>query len=93
MKKSQPKTYPLPDNESEFDHVWGKAKDYQQFQALLRLIAQALDLAIQGDNVWISIGTTRDRSSIVLSVHQSNEVMAVYSDTFLGIVAKAGELL
>jgi len=68
----------LPPINVELIQKAAKDKDLIALYAgLLLVIADALDIAVQGGNAYVSIGLTRKRDAIVLTVKDGN--MAAYA--------------
>jgi len=65
----------------------------EPYHPMIRLIADVLDNAIKGDNCYLTIGTTRDQSAIILSLTVEGQKIYVSSATLYELAGRCQELL
>jgi len=75
----------------EMDMEWSHANT--PYKNLLKVIADIVDSAVSGHDSFLSIGTTRDHSSIVLMVQLAGSRDTVYADTLRTLDEQAQSLL
>jgi len=63
------------------------------FLDLLILVADVLDLAAAGEDVWLSIGHTKSHNACLLTVHDGGEVMTASGTRLEDLAAAAGSFL
>ena len=56
-----------------------------EYLDLLRLIAEIIDMIAVGDNVYLVLGSTKDRSALTLTIKGDAEVQPVYAGSLLGL--------
>lgn len=64
-----------------------------QFLDLLILIADVLDLAAEGEDVWLSIGHTKSHNACLLTVHDGGEVLTASGTRLEDLAAAANSFL
>lgn len=93
MKKTFVRAVLQPVAESQVPDLI-KDKDFQQgLASLVLLIAQVLDDAAKGNNTYLSIGTTRDKGSMTIAVHQDGVPQSVFADNLEDLFAELKTLL
>lgn len=60
---------------------------------LVVLVADVCDTAVDGEDVWISIGITRKRDALVLSTHVGKTSLSVFAEDLETLLTKVGDLL
>lgn len=70
--------------------TFGKGQTYTN---LLLLIADVLDYAVEGHDSYMTIGQTRDKTALLLSVHQDGKHAYVSGTSLAGLSEAAGTLL
>jgi len=60
---------------------------------LVRLMLEVCDEIATGHDTWMSLGSTKKRSSFVLTLYQYNGPLALFSDDPYALLGSAGELL
>lgn len=60
---------------------------------LVVLVADVCDTAVDGEDVWISIGITRKRDALVLSTHVGKTSLSVFAPDIEGLLAAVKDLL
>jgi len=73
------------------DLEWSHANT--PYKTLLQVIADIVDSAVSGNDSFLSIGTTRDKSSICLMVQVAGARDTVYADTLRTLDEHAQSLL
>ncbi len=63
------------------------------YMALVTVLADACDQAALGENTWVSVGKTRDGSSLNLTVHLPEGPISVFAPSLAGLSKQAEELL
>lgn len=63
------------------------------FYSLMLALADAIDTAIEGDNTYCIIGTTKDVTAISFTIVQGSARDAVYGDTLAEIGSKSASFL
>jgi len=90
-----------PSNNTELDQRAMKALDDDlakslkvcRFLHLLKAMLTTLDLAAAGEDIYMTVGTTRNKSALVVSITWDGEKMAAYGDSALDLDAKMVSLL
>lgn len=93
MKKKFGRTILVAESEAELDAQIQSKRFDAVYLPLVRLVAQACDDAANGAGTWVSIGTTRDKSALTLTVHTDDGPLSCYSGTLAGLAMEANELL
>jgi hypothetical protein len=93
MKHKYLKAVIEPINEVEFVDQASKKRLAEVYTDLLQLLAQVCDEAASGDNVWLSMGATKEKSALVVTVHTPEGNMSVYGATLGGLCLEAKSLL
>lgn len=76
MKKGRKLAFVLnANNEESLLARQGKKEFEATYIDLLQFLAQCLDAAVGGENVWVNIGMTRDRSGLLLTRHWDDDVL------------------
>lgn len=60
---------------------------------LLSLVADMLDTALTQDGVYMTLGATRDKSSVTFKVHTGRDAEGVYGASLVELASKAEALL
>lgn len=56
-----------------------------EYTAMLQVIADVLDLAAQGQDAFVTIGSTRDKSSVTFTIAVEGERNTYYDVDLLGL--------
>lgn len=70
MKGKSTRQAPLPECEATFLEQVKTAKGQAQYQGLVQLITQVLDLAIGGADINMRIGATKARNAFIVTVYE-----------------------
>lgn len=74
-----------PESSSELEG-WAKTKLMETpYYHLLRVMAEMLDSAAKGQNIYLILGTTKDKSAISCTIKQDGGGDARYGDTLAGV--------
>jgi len=91
MKKGRKIGFVLnPNNEEALLQRLGKKEFEATYVDLLQFIAQCLDVAIKGDNCWVNIGMTRDRSGLLLTRHWDEDVLFLAGGSLASLSTECG---
>jgi len=93
MRAKDNRTAPMPDCEAEFEKQLKTAKGQAEYQALVRLIAQVLDLAVSGEDINMRIGSTRRRDALIITVYNEGEPMYATGQDWYALLRAAEALL
>jgi hypothetical protein len=93
MRKQFTRTDLEPSVASDLAVVLAEKDGYKPFLAILQVIAETLDDAINGDNSYVTIGITKDRKALMMTVNFASSKMYLAGDTLYEIAQKAAELL
>lgn len=93
MKKRFLKAVLSAGNELRLNELLPQKDGLHHYTPLLTIVAQALDEAAQGDNVWVSIGKTRDQSSLTLVVHTEEGALTAFAESMEGLSTACRDLL
>jgi hypothetical protein len=63
------------------------------YAGLVELLADVVDTAISGPECYVTFGLSRDRSSILLTVHYEHSKLYAGGTTLAELSAAAGELI
>jgi len=63
------------------------------FVPLLQVIAETLDAAAEGRNVWLSIGKNRAGDSFLLAYHEGNDVVYAGGHSILALAEECRNIL
>ncbi len=86
MKKGRKLAFVLQaNNEEALLARQGKKEFEATYVDLLQFLAQVLDAAIEGEDVWVNIGMTRDRSGLLLVRHWDDDTLYLAAGSLSGL--------
>jgi hypothetical protein len=80
-------------NELDFQTDVGSKAGLETYAPILQLIAQVTDACANGENVWLSVGATKNRTSLCLTLHLPEGPTAVFAATLRDLANQARTLL
>jgi len=83
----------MPDQLKEADLNLEEVSENFPYSGLIRLIADVLDNAIGGNNTYMTIGATKDKAAIIVTVSVEGNKMYVNGSSLVEISAGANELV
>jgi len=91
MKKGRKIGFVLnANNEEALLQRVGKKEFEATYVDLLQFIAQCLDVAINGDECWINIGMTRDKSGLLLTRHWDDDTLFLVAGSMASLSTECG---
>jgi hypothetical protein len=74
-------------------HAFAQEGNLNAYLPLLTLIAEALDLAVQSEDIYLTIGTTMRNDALVCRIVWDGEKTPVYAETLIELADKANHVL
>jgi len=91
MKKGRKIGFVLnANNEESLLERAGKKEFEATYSNFLQLVAQVLDKAIQGDDCWLNIGMTKDRSGLLIVRHWEDDVVYLVAGSLASLSVECG---
>jgi len=83
----------LPDNSAELVGKMSDAEVGKLLRPLFQLIAETCDEIGSGHNTWLSIGSTKEKTTFVISSRQLMGTVDVYAKDVITLLSLVPELL
>ena len=82
-----------PESEKEYDAQLKQNRLPEVYGNLLRLLSQVIDSAIAGDNTYCTLGATKEKTAVVLTVITPEGRQSIYASSLGELGLRADELL
>jgi len=94
MKRGKKIQFTLNPNNEETLLTRSKAnKLSDNYGSFLQLVAQSMDLMCKGENVYLTLGMTRDRSGLLLVVNWDDDKTFIVAGSLAGLSDECTSLL